>query len=160
MKRNAFTLVELIFVIVIIGVLAALAVPQFRQLQENAQLTNIVKYYTDILTSSKSAYLNEVELNNVAMADVNLTQLYDFRGNGWVISNANDTATYTVSIGGANQTFVVGYNNAGSITMTTTISGAVAATRARLAEKLTVKTGMIFTGANPDVNATVLPLTE
>ncbi|MDD4882835.1 prepilin-type N-terminal cleavage/methylation domain-containing protein [Sulfuricurvum sp.] len=155
MKRNAFTLVELIFVIVIIGVLAAIAVPQFRQLQENAQIANIVKYYSDILTSAKSSYLNEVELNNVTPAALNLTQLYDFRGRGWVISNNNDTATYTVSIGGADQTLAVVYDNAGVITMTTTIAGAQAQ---RIMDKLADKTSMTFTAA--DVNQTILNLTN
>lgn len=156
MKRNAFTLVELIFVIVIIGVLAAIAVPQFRQLQENAQIANIVKYYSDILTTAKSSYLNEVELNNVTpAADLNLTQLYDFRGRGWVISNNNDTATYTVSIGGTNQTLQIVYNDAGVITMTTTIAGAQAQ---RIMDKLADKTSMTFTAA--DVNTTTLTLTN
>ncbi|MFA6630470.1 MAG: prepilin-type N-terminal cleavage/methylation domain-containing protein [Sulfuricurvum sp.] len=158
MKRNAFTLVELIFVIVIIGVLAAIAVPQYRQLQENAQIANIVKYYTDILSSARSSYMNEIELNNVAAANLNVTDLYDFRGRGWVISNNNDTATYTVNIGGQDQTFAVVYDNAGGLTLTTTINANTAAAVAtRIEDKLTDKTGMVF--AN-HVNTTALTLTE
>lgn len=37
--KKAFTLVELIFVIVIIGVLAAVAVPQFSKLTDNAKIS-------------------------------------------------------------------------------------------------------------------------
>ena len=37
--KQAFTLVELIFVIVIIGVLSAVAIPQFRKLTDNAKIS-------------------------------------------------------------------------------------------------------------------------
>ena len=37
--KQAFTLVELIFVIVIIGVLSAVAIPQFRNLTDNAKIS-------------------------------------------------------------------------------------------------------------------------
>lgn len=154
MKRNAFTLVELIFTIVIIGVLAAIAVPQYKQLQENAQIGNIVKYYSDIQSSAKSAYMNENQLNDVNQSTVDLTNLYDFKGKGWVISNSNDTATYTVNIAGNDETLAVTYNNAGVITMVTTIDGTA---KTRIQGKLQTKTGMTFTG---DANTTTLTLTE
>ncbi len=38
--RQAFTLVELIFVIVIIGVLSAVAIPQFSKLTDNAKISS------------------------------------------------------------------------------------------------------------------------
>jgi prepilin-type N-terminal cleavage/methylation domain-containing protein len=40
MKKSAFTLIELIFVIVIIGVLAAVAVPKFEGLSSNAKISS------------------------------------------------------------------------------------------------------------------------
>jgi prepilin-type N-terminal cleavage/methylation domain-containing protein len=39
MQKQAFTLVELIFVIVIIGVLSAVAIPQFSKLTDNAKIS-------------------------------------------------------------------------------------------------------------------------
>ncbi len=39
MFQKAFTLIELIFVIVIIGILAAYAIPKFTHLKENARIT-------------------------------------------------------------------------------------------------------------------------
>lgn len=155
MKRNAFTLVELIFAIVIIGVLAAVAVPKYKQLEENSQIANITKYYSDILTSAKSAYLNETKLNDVNASDTNLTSLYDFKGKGWIVKNV-DFATYTTTIGGTTATMKVAYNNAGSLEMNTTISGAAAA-KTRIENKLTSKTSMTFSS---DKNITTIDLAE
>ncbi|MDR0467993.1 MAG: type II secretion system GspH family protein, partial [Campylobacteraceae bacterium] len=45
MRRSAFTMIELIFVIVILGVLAAVAVPRLGASREDA---NIAKYKSDI----------------------------------------------------------------------------------------------------------------
>lgn len=64
MKRNAFTLVELIFVIVIIGVLAAVAVPKFKNLKESASVNNIIKIVKDAESSSTSAAANWSDLEN------------------------------------------------------------------------------------------------
>lgn len=152
MKRNAFTLIELIFTIVIIGILAAIAIPQYRQLEENAQIANVVKYYSDILTSSKSAYLNETKLNDVNASDVNLTDLYAFKGKGWTATT--DLATYSATIGDTNTTFTVAYNNAGILEMNTSVTGT---SKARVQSKLTAKTAMTFTS---DKNTTTLTLTE
>lgn len=38
-SRNAFTMVELVFVIVVIGILAAIAVPKFAATRDDAQIT-------------------------------------------------------------------------------------------------------------------------
>lgn len=157
MKRNGFTLVELIFAIVIIGVLAAVAVPKFKNLKQNAEVANIVKYYSDIRDSSKLQYMNLTEAGGVASTAINLSDLYDFKGKGWNnISGDFNTSTYTVKMGGQNQTFVVEYTD-GRVTMTTTLAtGTTGLTDIKTA--LENKTGMTFTGS-PDSNATILDLT-
>lgn len=94
MKR-AFTLIELIFVIVIIGLLAAVAVPKFLNLKQNALGSNLVTVISDLNSSGgASTYLNETELNGVASADLNITNLYKFQGKDWTISSDEKTATY------------------------------------------------------------------
>lgn len=39
MKRTAFTMIELVFVIVILGILAAVAIPKFAATRDDAQIT-------------------------------------------------------------------------------------------------------------------------
>ncbi len=49
--RHAFTIIEVVFVIVIIGILAAVALPQFQSMGENAHLTK-VQSFVDVLNRS------------------------------------------------------------------------------------------------------------
>ena len=64
MKRNAFTLVELIFAIVIIGVLAAVAIPKFKNLKESATVNNAIKMVKDAESSVPAAAANWSDLEN------------------------------------------------------------------------------------------------
>lgn len=138
MKRNAFTLVELIFVIVIIGVLAAVAVPKFKSLEDNAKIGNAAKFYSDIQSAVKPAYLNEANLNETNASDINLTQLFDFTGKGWTISNSNDTATYYVKTSDGNVSLVAAYNNNGAMDLNVSASGT--STTSKIKTKLGVTT--------------------
>ena len=93
MKRNAFTLVELIFVIVIIGVLAAVAVPQFRNLKQNAEVKAAIKTTIDTASSAASAAVNQSDLEDNASYE--LDDIVTVRGKGWSYTTAPDAGTYT-----------------------------------------------------------------
>lgn len=95
MKRNAFTLVELIFVIVIIGVLAAVAVPKFKDLKQNAEVKGMVKTTIDTASSAASAAVNAIDMNDGNASDTNLSNLVDVKGKGWSYAATQGAGTYT-----------------------------------------------------------------
>ena len=89
MKRSAFTLVELIFVIVIIGVLAAVAVPKFKNLKQNAEAANVIKIANDAFGSLPSVFVNihDLEEDNTTASD--LTKLIKISGKNWVYTDSS-----------------------------------------------------------------------
>ena len=116
MRRGGFTLIELIFVIVIVGILAAVAIPKFKHLKENAYTTTIVQAITDLNGSGgASAYLNARELNDLNESDINITDLYKFQGKDWSL-DGNDTAVFRKDNSELNATFA--YDNNGSVHVT------------------------------------------
>jgi len=86
MKR-AFTLIELIFVIVIIGLLAAVAVPKFTNLKQSAKASNIIKTTIDTASAAVNVAVNlrDLEGNN----NFNLKDLVKLNGKGWEYINKN-----------------------------------------------------------------------
>jgi prepilin-type N-terminal cleavage/methylation domain-containing protein len=91
MKR-AFTLIELIFVIVIIGLLAATAIPKFWNLKQHAQVNSVVK--TTIDTAQQAA---EVSVNLLDMEDNSSFELSDavvLKGKGWGYSSVTKNGVY------------------------------------------------------------------
>jgi prepilin-type N-terminal cleavage/methylation domain-containing protein len=66
MKRQGFTLIELMVVIVIIGVLASLAIPKFTEASAKAKMAEAPR----VMASYESAYsAAQAELGSVASAD-------------------------------------------------------------------------------------------
>lgn len=71
-KRNAFTMVELVFVIVVLGILAAIAIPRFTATRDDAEITKgrsdvaairsaIVSERQARLLQGSSAYISQLD---------------------------------------------------------------------------------------------------
>ena len=91
-SKKGFTLVEIMIVVVIIGLLAAMAVPAFKKVRENSQNKSVVSNMRQIVAAADQYFLE----NGVTTATVST----DLVGQGKYIKALNQVAseTYTDTI--------------------------------------------------------------
>jgi len=58
-KRNGFTMIELIFVIVILGILAAVAIPKLAATRDDAQVSKMSTNVATLISDLGSAYTSQ-----------------------------------------------------------------------------------------------------
>ena len=92
MNRKGFTLVEVLIVVIIIGILAAIGVPQFADSIEKAKGGEARAGLGHIQTAEK-VYFAEREsyTNSLSNLDITLTQRY------WAFSISATSTTYTAT---------------------------------------------------------------
>lgn len=98
-KRHAFTLIELIIVVIVIGILATLAVPQFLKATERAKIAK-AKNALGLLAKAEKLYRAERDTYvNTAARRANATL-----GSYMELQDVDSDADWTYVVGGVNTT--------------------------------------------------------
>ena len=103
--RKGFTLIELLIVVVIIGILAAIAIPKFAETKEKAYITAMKSDLKNMVSSAESYFSdNNTYVGyapNPGSAGVSLT--FSGAADGWSAgaSHANTAQTCTIGVGSA-----------------------------------------------------------
>ena len=109
MNRKGFTLIELLIVVVIIGILAAIAIPQFANTKEKAYIASMKSDLRNLVTAEEAYFADSGQYSatlGVGGVDLNVTSgnnnpTIAVTADGWTasISNVNTTKTCAVYIG-------------------------------------------------------------
>jgi len=104
-KSSGFTLIELIMIIVIIGILAAIAVPKYVNLASDAELAS-KKAFTGSIQSAASICLADYAINtNASISSINATTVYGYLSETGGLTQS--TNNYTVVINGTTYTWTI-----------------------------------------------------
>ena len=126
MNNKGFTLIELLVVVLIIGILAAIALPQYTKAVERSRTAEAVQWLGDVATAQQIYYMQNnsfaENLNNLNNGDVRIPAL----GTQW------SNPTFTVATGNANVAVATtrngGMYSGGSLTITIDQTGAITKT--------------------------------
>lgn len=98
--RKGFTLIELLIVVVIIGILAAIAIPKFASTKDKAKLASLKTDVRNIMgsmeaaASDSGAYKTLVQNTDFTASNGNTaTAVANGAGNGYTISATNSSIT-------------------------------------------------------------------
>ena len=110
MNRKGFTLIELLIVVVIIGILAAIAIPKFANTKSKAYVTAMKSDLRNLVSSQESFFSDSAKytssltaLNFKASSGVNSPAITTYAG-AWMATNNHTQLTGTICGIGVNTT--------------------------------------------------------
>src|SRR5205809_5346576 len=108
-SRKGFTLIELLIVVVIIGILAAIAIPKFANTKDKAYLASMKSDLRNLVTAEEAYFADSVKYSaTIGAGGVTFTQstgntapTITTTADGWTanIKNVNTTKTCSIYIG-------------------------------------------------------------
>jgi len=101
---KGFTLIELLIVVVIIGILAAIAIPKFANTKEKAYIASMKADLRNILTAQETYFADYVTYTtsqtalNLQVSPGTTLQITTATGSGWAATASHNATTKTCGI--------------------------------------------------------------
>ncbi len=96
-NRKGFTLIELLIVVVIIGILAAIAIPKFAATKDKAKLASVKTDLRNAMTAEEAYFSDNATYATIAA--LNTAKLINFStGNAVGATDQATAAGYTISV--------------------------------------------------------------
>ncbi len=103
--KKGFTLIELLIVVVIIGILAAIAIPKFANTKEKAYIASEKSDLRNMATSQES-YFADNQTYTTVLANMDFTSsqgvvatVTDAKGTGWAANTSHPATSVTCEVG-------------------------------------------------------------
>ena len=103
--KKGFTLIELLIVVVIIGILAAIAIPKFANTKEKAYVASMKSDLRNMATSEE-AYVADHQTYTTSLTAMNFTAsasvtatVSDAKGTGWAANTKHPATAITCQVG-------------------------------------------------------------
>jgi type IV pilus assembly protein PilA len=103
-NTKGFTLIELLIVVVIIGILAAIAIPKFANTKEKAYIASMKSDLRNLVTAEEAYFADNVTYTgtltnlNYNVSAGNTVALQSPSGTGWAASATNNATLKTCQI--------------------------------------------------------------
>jgi len=103
-STKGFTLIELLIVVVIIGILAAIAIPKFANTKEKAYIAGMKSDLRNLVTAQEAyfadnvTYASTVSNLNYSQSAGNTVTVTAATGTGWSATSKNNATTKTCGI--------------------------------------------------------------
>ncbi|WP_457747968.1 type II secretion system protein [Sulfurimonas sp.] len=99
MKRAGFTMIELIFVIVILGILAAVAIPKLAATRDDAKISAAATTVNTLLQDVTTYYTAKGDVNSTAITDITNASNSPGWSTTWAANSVNYAFTFADSGG-------------------------------------------------------------